>query len=552
MNTKLAQSRRTFIKGIGTVALGAAALGVAQTAHAATPENDIATDIDSIEWDEEYDVLVVGAGAAGMAASLTVAIEGNGAKTLLLEKGSSIYGGGNSVFSSGQATFVAAEDVEGYFEYLKEMRGDFTATPDDILHTFAEGLVENGTWLTETLGANPDDLSISDSGSSEWPELEHSGLRKVVQFNTENTDAPTHAMFFLGGLIAEKYSDLITEKTDARLVALIQDPLSKVVVGGVYEYEGAQVYVKATKGVIMCTGGFENDDVMKQDYLSIPISHPAAGVCNTGDGHRICMKLGADLWHMNNFAGVWTNAIKLDGSEMLNYRGLRKAQGITVGVNGRRFYSDWEGSTMFPRDIEHGADMSLVYGCRHGKQNFGGEYTHLPLPTTTWFVFDSVGLDQGAYLGTNSGSVATQNQTMTGNTADPVADGYGLVADTIEDLAAQMGVPADELVNTVDTWNNSCANGNDEYFHRHESTLQPVSTAPFYAVKCVPEILNTDGGPRRGVNAEILDIDGEPIPHLYSAGEFGSVWTNKYEGCGNIAECYVFGRIAARSALKNE
>ena len=68
----------------------------------------------------------------------------------------------------------------------------------------------------------------------------------------------------------------------------------------------------------------------------------------------------------------------------------------------------------------------------------------------------------------------------------------------------------------------------------------------------MPEILNTDGGPRRGVNAEILDIDGEPIPHLYSAGEFGSVWTNKYEGCGNIVECYVFGRIAARSALKND
>ena len=183
---------------------------------------------------------------------------------------------------------------------------------------------------------------------------------------------------------------------------------------------------------------------------------------------------------MNNFAGVWTNAVKLDGSEMLNYRGLRKAQGITVGINGRRFYSDWEGSTMFPRDIEHGADMSLVYGCRHGKQNFGGEYTHLPLPTTTWFVFDSAGLDQGAYLGTNSGSVATQNQTMTGNAADPVADGYGLVADTIEELAEQMGVPIEELVNTVETWNNSCANGNDEHYHRHESTkLLPPLRKPF-------------------------------------------------------------------------
>ena len=62
-------------------------------------------------------------------------------------------------------------------------------------------------------------------------------------------------------------------------------------------------------------------------------------------------------------------------------------------------------------------------------------------------------------------------------------------------------------------------------------------------------MLNTDGGPRRDEKARILDIDGEPIPGLFSAGEFGSVWCDKYQGAGNISECLAFGRIAARSAL---
>ena len=66
---------------------------------------------------------------------------------------------------------------------------------------------------------------------------------------------------------------------------------------------------------------------------------------------------------------------------------------------------------------------------------------------------------------------------------------------------------------------------------------------------CVPALLNTDGGPRRSANAEILDPNGDPIPNLYSAGEFGSIWGHFYEGSGNIAECLVFGRIAARNIL---
>lgn len=556
--TDIDQTRRAFIKcAAATLVATASSMGYATTASANSAvkpanANDSAASVDDIAWDEEYDVLIAGAGAAGMAVAATIATEGEGATALLLEKGSAEWGNGNSIFSSGMCTFT--KDPENYTEYLKEMRGEFTGTPDDVLEAFGAELGENYNWVVNVLGADPEELVIytDEDFATEWAELPHSGSRLMLQFRKDNESGNTHLARFLSNRIIEEWSDIITEKTETPLLALVQNPQTREVLGGVYRGEdGSNVYVRARRGVVMCTGGFENDPVMKQDYLGFPVSHPAAGVCNTGDGHRICAKLGADMWHMHDFAGSWTNGVKLDGSGMLNYRGLRKAQGITVGVNGRRFYSDWEGSTMFEASSREN-DLSLQYGCRHGKQNFGGGYTTLPMPTTTWFVFDANGLAVGAYLGSNTGTVNSQNSKSEGNEADPVADGYAYRADTVEELAQQMGVPADELVKTVEIWNASCDNGEDERFHRAASTLTPVRTAPFYAVKCVPEVLNTDGGPRRSARGEILDVDGQPIPRLYSAGEFGSVWSDKYEGCGNIGECCAFGRISARSVLAEE
>jgi succinate dehydrogenase/fumarate reductase flavoprotein subunit len=199
-----------------------------------------------------------------------------------------------------------------------------------------------------------------------------------------------------------------------------------------------------------------------------------------------------------------------------------------------------------------GDDLSLQYGCRHGHQNFGGDWKTLPLPDLSWFVFDANGLANSAYLGQSAASntLMTQNTTVANESSiDPVADGYAYSADTFESLAEQMGVPVEEFVATLAAWNNSCANGNDEYFHRPDNTLTPINTPPFYAIKVIPEVLNTDGGPRRNEKAQIVDVDDEPITGLYAAGEFGSVWCDKYQGAGNIGECLIFGRIAARQIL---
>ncbi|WP_449315145.1 FAD-dependent oxidoreductase [Rubneribacter sp.] len=549
---ELARTRRQFIKGCGAVVAGAALFGMAGCSPAKTAGNDEASSVSEITWDEEFDVVVVGSGLAGLATAATLATEGDEVSVLLLEKGASAQGNGNSIFSSG--VFLATDDEEGFYQYLREMRGNYTTTSDEVLRAFAAGVAENRQWLYG-LGCPEDDLFQYEAetlaATYEWGECEHSRANICMGFNKDNEDGMTHPVEFLESVV-KAHGDAVTHLTDAALTALVQDPDTKAVLGGVYEKGGKSVYAKAAKGVVMCCGGFENDDVMKQNYLSLPLSHPAAGVCNTGDGHRICQRIGADFWHMHKFAGVWTNAIKLNGSEMAAYRTLKKAQGITVGVNGRRFYMDWDGTTMLEKAYEPGSDETLHYSCRHGLRNYGGSYEDVPMPEVTWFVFDQNGLANSAYLGANSTSNTMMSQNVTTaaeQLADPVADGYGYAADSIWDLASQMGVPAEELTRTVQVWNECCAAGDDTQFHRPAHTLTPIDTAPFYAVKCVPELLNTDGGPVRSAQAEILDVDGQPIPGLYSAGEFGSVWTYKYQGGGNLAECMVFGRIAARNVL---
>jgi succinate dehydrogenase/fumarate reductase flavoprotein subunit len=73
----------------------------------------------------------------------------------------------------------------------------------------------------------------------------------------------------------------------------------------------------------------------------------------------------------------------------------------------------------------------------------------------------------------------------------------------------------------------------------------------FWAIPLYPALLNTQGGPKRNEKAQVIGVDNEPILGLYSAGELGSIWGTIYQGSSNIAECLVFGRIAARQTLKN-
>jgi len=130
--------------------------------------------------------------------------------------------------------------------------------------------------------------------------------------------------------------------------------------------------------------------------------------------------------------------------------------------------------------------------------------------------------------------------------------GWIKTAQTIRDLAPQIGLKPEALQKTVSTYNMYCVGGYDPEFGRRQETLSPINKLPFYAVAVWPCLLNTQGGPKRNAKAQVLYVNGEPIKRLYSAGELGSIFNTLYPGAGNVSECLSFGRIAGRNAAREE
>jgi hypothetical protein len=127
-----------------------------------------------------------------------------------------------------------------------------------------------------------------------------------------------------------------------------------------------------------------------------------------------------------------------------------------------------------------------------------------------------------------------------------IAAGYVLKADTIAELATKAGIEPAALQASVDTWNAAVDAGKDEEFGR-TTQLSKITTAPFYITEMALSFINTQGGADRNAAHEVLDWEGTPIPRLYAAGEFGSVYGFLYQGAGNIPEA-IGGRTAGASA----
>lgn len=523
-------SRRSFVRA---AAMGAAGLAVAGAAGCspAGGETD-ARNAGDAEFDEEFDVVVVGAGLAGAACALTVADEGDGASCVLLEKGQTP--GGNSPFCDNAALY--SDDVDAIEAHLKDLSGKF-APSDEMIRAYAEGFVENRAWV-QSFGVGDEHVkaALQEPSLLEYEEFGSDGgslyVMRLLDPQDEENDKYMHPF-----LLAQAQERGVEYRPGSPVEDLVQEEGTGRVIGVVSDGKS----IRARKGVVLALGGFENNPEMLECYVQCGGALPAAATLNTGDGIAMCQKVGAKLWHMSGWAGAWMAPVSLDGETFLIpgvgvARQKIKQWGITVANNGRRYYMDFDGHNI--KDLDDYArypTMDRHVGSRHGHMQFGGEWPNLPMPTTSWFVFDSAGLQSGA-LG----------ESFEG---DPVADGWCVSSDSVQGLAEAMGVPSDELVRTVDQWNVWCEQGDDLAFYRPQSTLHPIATPPFYAVRCNSTFLNTDGGAERNEHCQIVDPDGAPIEGLYGIGEFGSFWGHYYQGAGNVGECLVSGRIAARHIL---
>jgi succinate dehydrogenase/fumarate reductase flavoprotein subunit len=505
-------SRRDFLK-TAAVSVGATALtGFGSGELGATQLSEVP------KWDYQAEIVILGVGGAGLAAAIMA--RDLGADVLMLEKAHEAHAGGNTRVS-GQGWWCPT-NLDDMFIYHKALNGGYPV-PEDMIKTFHEYMIRTNDWVAK-LGYRIS-LRSTKGEFSEFPgapstivsaPADGSGFQRTWKMLMEN---------------ALKRKVRIMYETPG--VSLIRDVKNCEIRGVVAEKQGKKIYVKAKKAVLLCTGGFENNQDMIRDYLTMPCGYPLGSPYNTGDGIRMAQAVGADLWHMDNQAGSGLGFSAPGNGWSFGGLNLRGNAYIRVANDATRFIDE------------------TIAG-KHGKIPYHGIYIHYPTPLPVHTIFDETGIKGGplyssqTFMGWNS---MIARYEWSADNSKEIANGWIQKADTIRELAGKIGKDPDRLEKTVATWNRSCAAGSDSEFGRPENRMSSIQTPPYYAIELFPSFFNTQGGPRRDGNAQILDTNRKPIPRLYSAGEMGSIFSYHYQGGGNVAECLAFGRIAAERAV---
>jgi succinate dehydrogenase/fumarate reductase flavoprotein subunit len=243
-------------------------------------------------WDVEADVVVVGFGAAGMAAAVTA--HELGAKVVILEKAPEGEEGGNTRVA-GQG-YLNTSSVDSAIAYLTALCGPFTV-PEVMVRVWAEEMCLNNDWLA-SLGGDPQEHQHPPVGI-EFPDLP--GADCVHKFHDGPTYGYSYTWKLFERLVKERPIPILYE-TPGR--ALIQNDVTKEILGVRAQQGGKTITVKARRGVVLTCGGFENNQEMIRNYLpGIPYCYTSGSPYNEGDGITMAMTVGADLWHMNNYAG---------------------------------------------------------------------------------------------------------------------------------------------------------------------------------------------------------------------------------------------------------
>ncbi len=477
-------------------------------------------------WDVEADVVVVGFGAAGVAASVTA--HDLGAEVVILEKAPEGQEGGNTRVA-GQG-YLNTSSPDKAAAYLTALSGPYTV-PEPMVRVWAEEMCKNNAWL-ESVGGDPQEHQHPPVGI-EFPDLP--GADCVHKFH----DGPTYGYSYTW----QRFESLVKQRPITVLYEtpgqeLIQHDITKEILGVRARQGGRPIAVKARKAVVLTCGGFENNQAMIRDYLpGVPYCYTSGTPYNEGDGITMAMSVGADLWHMNNYAGP-SMALKVPevrtslSMQALHYSKQMPGGMIVVGPDARRFADE-------------------KFKTRHGKVPVNGRWLPLSTPCPMFMIFDHTLFSSGPLYDGHPSHGWTQiieRYDWSKDNSAELAKGWIKTAGSLAGLASVVGLDAAALTDTVSRWNRFCEARHDADFGR---TLmqQPIVEAPFYAVELSPSMLNTQGGPRRNEKAQIVRPDGTPIPRLYSAGELGSIYGYLYQGTGNIGECLAFGRVSGRNAV---
>lgn len=506
------------------------------------------------QWAEEYDVIVAGSGAGGVTAAYTAAREG--LSVLLVEAtdkfgGTTAYSGGGGVWFPANPALVRAgtdDTIDDALTYYHAVVGD--RTPYELQETYVRGgapliaYLETDDHLKFEMLPWPDYFGKAPKARLDGqrhtmptplPVADAPHLREAVRgpLDVDRLGAAAPDDYFIGGraLIA-RFLTAIAQYPDA--VLTLNSPLVELitedgaVIGAVVERDGERVAVHARKGVVLAAGGFEGNDEMRAKYGVPGVARDTMGPWgNVGKAHQAGIAAGADVDLMDQ--AWWSPGLTHpDGRSAF---ALWFTGGIFVNQDGNRFVNE---SAPYDR-----LGRAVIEQLNDGT---------VTLPF--WMIYDDA---EGEIPPVKASNVSFDETTKYR------AAGLWHTDDTLAGLAAKIGVPAENLLATVERFNAFVPTGVDEDFGRGdeaydrafsagEPPLYPIVTGPFHAAAFGISDLGTKGGLRTDVNARVLDAAGDPILGLYAAGNTMAAPSGTvYPGGGNpIGTSMLFGHLAVR------
>ena len=521
------------IKEAAAAALTAAGLNPAdfQTAVAASGEKAEDSTV-------EADVVIVGAGGAGMTAAITAANEG---KSVVIVESQAMVGG-NSVRATGgmnaaktvyqdENTFEQAAGVEKTLASAAEKYADnetITALAATVAEQWA-AYQANPTGYFDSVELMELDTMIGGKGINDPALVETlcEGTADAIDWLDENGITLHNVSSFGGasvkrihrpvgddGKVVSVGSYMIPRLQQACEKAGVQILLSttaeEILTDG-----GKAVGIKATgatgetvtvnaKAVILASGGFGANLDMVVEYkpeLKGFMTTNAPGIL--GQGIAMAQAIGADTVDMDQIQIHPT--VQYDSAALIT-EGLRGDGANLVNAEGKRFIDE-----VGTRDVVSAAEVAQTGGY-------------------SWLVVDQ--------------KMADASSVIQGY----IKKGYTVEGKTYEELAEAMGVDSAAFAETMANWNQCVADKTDAEFGR-TSFANPLDTAPYYAIKVTAGVHHTMGGLKIDTNTEVLDADGNAIPGLFAAGEItGGVHGANRLGGNAVADFTVFGRIAGKAA----
>jgi succinate dehydrogenase/fumarate reductase flavoprotein subunit len=505
-----------------------------------------------MEWDLSADVVVIGAGAAGLPAAIVA--RDHGASVIVVEENFDI--GGHAMLSGGrvqlggghalQRKFGIADSADQIFQdWVRPDRGDSRYSDRDLVRAFADEnvptfdfLVENGVQFIEKPILAPDAATAPRIFvAKEW----HIPSEIIAPHRRRNGSGVVRT---LAQSARDKGAKILLKH---KMTAIVREHHNSGRVLGITAQNGeTAINIAARKGVVIASGGHTGnvnfrrmfDPRLTEEYQQAgePYSHQGA------DGELAAMEVGASLWGTALQTAGYSPAITRTrhigcrwGYTSLVFETdspifhLAKATGLTVNdwqnvilVNqtGRRFWNETDVSYDF-------FAAAMAYSGDETKLNGGG-----PI----WAIFDAE-------------AVAREGWTPEPPHID--RDGFFFSADTIAELAGKISNPyqklpisGEVLQETVERYNRFVLEGTDADFNK-PMPVHAIAKPPFYAAWSTPILHDSLTGLRTNTNAEVLDIRGEVIPGLYCAGESQGGFAQH-----GLARCMVFGRIAGRHAAQ--